>query len=113
MSREFGLYPTHREPKMWIGCRAIITNRKLDIPQDRWSTDIKYEEGKDDLVWWINNVAIPQIEEGLKGFRTKFWFGSENGFFSCEAEDRDSGGYLYCGFYSTKKYDEMIKENAK
>ena len=110
MSREFGLYPTNREPQMWIGCRAIITERRLDVPYDRWSRDIKYESGKDDFIWWINNVAIPRINAGLKEGRKAFWFGSENGLFTCEADDRDSGGYLYCGFYSTKKYDEMIKK---
>ena len=110
MSREFGIYPNDREPQLWIGCRAIITERRFDVPYDRWSTDIKYESGKEDFVWWINNVAIPKINEGLKEGRKKFWFGSENGLFACEADDRDSGGYLYCGFYSTKEYDEMIKE---
>ena len=49
MSREFGLYPANREPQLWIGCRAIIAERRLDIPYDRWSTDIKYAGGKDDL----------------------------------------------------------------
>lgn len=113
MSREFGLYPTNREPQLWIGCRAIITNRRFDVPWDRWSRDIKYESGKEDFIWWINNVAIPKIEAGLKEGRKAFWFGSENGLFTCEADDRNSGGYLYCGFYSTKKYDEMIKEDMK
>ena len=110
MSREFGIYPKNREPQLWIGCRAIITERRFDVPYDRWSTDIKYENGKDDFVWWINNVAIPKIEVGLRQGRTKFWFGSESGFFTCEADDRDSGGYLYCGFYSNENYDKIIKE---
>lgn len=110
MSREFGIYPQDREPQLWIGCRAIITERKLDIPYDRWSTDIKYESGKADFVWWINNVAIPKIEAGVSEGRTKFWFGSESGFYTCEADDRDSGGYLYIGFYSNKAYDDMVKE---
>ena len=108
MSREFGLYPANREPQLWIGCRAIITGGKLDIPYDRWSTDIKYASGKDDFVWWINNVALAEIERGLKEGRKKFWFGSENGLFTCEADDRNSGGYLYIGFYSSKAYDDMI-----
>ena len=30
MSREFGIYPTNREPQLWIGCRAIIQNKKLE-----------------------------------------------------------------------------------
>lgn len=111
MSREFGLYPTDREPKLWIGCRAIITERRFDVPWDRWSTDIKYESGKGNFVWWINNVAIPKIEANVKAGKKKFKFTSESGFFICEADDRYSGGYLYCGFYSSEEYDEMVKEN--
>lgn len=110
MSREFGIYPTNREPELWIGCRAIITERRFDVPYDRWSTDIKYENGKEDFVYWINNVAIPKIEVGLEQGRTKFWFSSESGFFTCEADDRNNGGYFYCGFYSTENYDKIIKE---
>ena len=72
MSREFGIYPTNREPQMWIGCRAIITERRFDVPYDRWSTDIKYESGKEDFVWWINNVAIPKLEVGIREGRKSF-----------------------------------------
>lgn len=111
MSREFGIYPSNREPQLWIGCRAIITDKTFDVPWGRWSEDVKYESGRDDFVYWINHTAIPTIEKGLKQGRKAFWFGSENGLFTCEADDKDSGGYLYCGFYSTKKYDEMIKES--
>ena len=113
MGKDFGIYPTDRTPKLWIGCRAIITDGRLDIPWDRWSNDIKYESGKDDFVWWINNVAIPRINEGLKNGIKKFRFGSESKFFICEADDKNSGGYLYCGFYTTQKYDEMIEEKFK
>ena len=110
MSREFGLYPTNREPQLWIGCRAIITQRRFDVPWDRWSTDVKYANGKPDFVWWINNIAIPRLEAGVREGKKHFQFSSESGFYTCEADDRNSGGYLYCGFYSTKEYDEMIKE---
>ena len=58
MAREFGIYPTNREPQLWIGCRAIITKGRLDIPYDRWSNDIKCQDGKDDFVSWINIVAL-------------------------------------------------------
>lgn len=109
MSREFGIYPESREPLLWIGCRAIITGGIFDAPWDRWSTDIKYREGKADFVWWINNVALPKIEDGVRKGRKKFLFDSENGLFVCEADDRDSCGYLYCGFYSSKKYDDMVE----
>lgn len=111
MAREFGIYPNDREPQLWIGCRAITTDNVFDVPWGRWSEDVKYESGRDDFVWWINNVAIPKIEAGLKEGKTKFLFDSENGLFICEADDRDSGGYLYCGFYSSKIYDDTIKEN--
>lgn len=110
MSREFGIYPKDRKPKLWIGCRGIITKKGLDIPYDRWSSDIQYESGKEDFLWWINNIALPRIEAGVMDGRTKFWFGSESNFYTCEADDRDSGGYLYCGFHSSKAYDDMIKE---
>ena len=110
MAREFGIYPSDREPQLWIGCRAIITDGIFDVPWGRWSEDVKYESGRDDFVWWINNIAIPRINSGLQCGQTKFWFGSESGFYTCETDDRDSGGYLYCGFYSSKIYDDMIKE---
>lgn len=108
MSREFGLYPANREPQLWIGCRAIITKRELDIPWDRWSNDIKYQSGKDDFVWWINNIAIKEIEKRVKDYQHKFYFECDGGFFYCEADEKNSGGYLYIGFGSTEKYDEMI-----
>ena len=111
MSREFGIYPTNREPQLWIGCRAIITGGRFDVPWDRWSNDIKYESGKEDFVWWLNSTAISEIEERVRKGERRFRFESENGLFACEADDRNSGGYLYCGFYSTQKYDDMIKEN--
>ena len=110
MGREFGIYPKNREPQLWIGCRAIITDRIFDVPWGRWSEDVKYDSGRDDFVWWINHTAIPIIGDGLKKGVKKFYLESENGLFVCEADDRNSGGYLYCGFYSSEKYDNMIKE---
>lgn len=106
MSREFGLSNVGADANLWIGCRAIITNRKVDIPWDRWSTDIKCNNDKDDFVWWINNIAIPKIEMFVKEGKTKFQFYSESNFFTCEVDDRNSGGYLYIAFYSTKTYDK-------
>lgn len=108
MSREFGLYPENREPQLWIGCRAIIAKRELDIPYDRWSNDIKYLSGKDDFVWWINNVALKEAERRVRNYEHKFYFESESGFFYCEADERNSGGYLYIGFGSTEQYDEIL-----
>lgn len=110
MAREFGIYPTNREPQLWIGCRAIISRRELDIPWDRWSNDIKYQGGKDDFVWWINNIALNEVKKRVKDYQNKFYFESENALFYCEADERNSGGYLYIGFGSTEKYDRMMKE---
>lgn len=107
--KEFGIYPTTREPQLWLGCRAIITNKTFDVPFDRWSESLRYKVGADDFISWVNHIAIPKIELCIKRGQKKFCFSSDNGFFTCEADDRDSGGYLYCGFYSTEKYDEMIK----
>ena len=55
--------------------------------------------------------AIPKIDKSLKEGSKNVWFRSENGLFYCETDHKNSGGYLYCGFGSTEKYDEMIKEN--
>ena len=44
----------------------------------------------------------------MKDYQHRFYFESESGFFYCEADERNSGGYLYIGFGSTEKYDEMI-----
>lgn len=84
--------------------------KTFDVPFDRWSESLRYKAGAVDFIPWVNNIAIPKIESGIKRGQKKFCFSSENEFFTCEADDRDSGGYLYCGFYSTEKYDEMIKE---
>ena len=86
-----------------------VTDKVFDVPWGRWSEDVKYESGRDDFVWWINNIAIPRIEEGVENGKSHFWFDSENGLFTCEADDKSSGGYLYIGFYSTKKYDDMAR----
>ena len=110
MSREFGLYPANREPQLWIGCRAIITKRELDIPWDRWSNDIKYQDGKGDFVKWINEIALKEVEKRVKGYQSKFYFESKDGRFYCDADERGSGGYLYIGFGSTEKYDEIYSK---
>ena len=110
MAREFGIYPTNREPQLWIGCRAIITGRVLDIPWDRWSNDIKDQGGKDDFVSWINIVALKEIEKRIKDCQHKFYFESGDGLYYCEADERNSGGYLYIGFGSTEKYEKLMKE---
>ena len=110
MSREFGIYPTNREPQLWIGCRAIVDySRNIDIPWDRWSNDIRYQGGKENFVMWINNVALKEAQGKIKHFEHKFYFESENGLYYCEG-DENGRGYLYIGFGSTEKYDEMIKE---
>lgn len=88
----------------WIMPEWIIHNPTNHV-------NSKTQQIVDDFIPWVNNIAIPKIESGIKRGQKKFCFSSENEFFTCEADDRDSGGYLYCGFYSTEKYDEMIKES--
>lgn len=108
MARDFGIYPDNREPVLWIGCRGIITKYGLDVPFDRWSSEFKYQQGKDDFIWWVNNIALPMIDLKLRERETKFVFFSENNLFYCEADSKESGGYLYVGFGSTQEYDDMI-----
>jgi len=97
MSREFGIYPEDKTPKMWWGARAIATDRKygIDVPFDRQN----YEgEKDDDFLHWINHTVFPALNKKLKNYETeKISFDSESGRFHCEAADRNSGGYLYIG----------------
>ncbi|MGE4353514.1 MAG: hypothetical protein AB7D36_05470 [Oscillospiraceae bacterium] len=97
MSREFGIYPENKVPKIWWGARAIATNRKygIDVPYDRQN----YEGEKDeDFLYWINHTVFPALNKKLKNYETEhISFDSESGRFHCEAADRGSGGYLYIG----------------
>ena len=106
MARDFGIYPENREPKLWWGARAIATNRKygLDIPWDRQNFEgDKDSPDKDDFFYWLNHVAIPELDNRFKKYETKeISFDSENGCFHCEADDHDSGGYLYIGAWTTE-----------
>lgn len=100
MSREFGLYPDGKEPDAWWGARAIITERRIDIPYDRKSFDGDKTKA-DDLFAWIESTAIPELDKRVKKYDTKrVVFDSDCGRFHCEAEDRDSGGYLYIGCWT-------------
>lgn len=103
MSRDFGIYPDNESPKLWWGARGIIRyyGNSLDIPWDRQSHEFADGEDKDDFIYWIDKTAIPKLEECVKYRDTrKVSFDSDSGRFHCEAEDRNSGGYLYIGAWS-------------
>lgn len=100
MAREFGLYPETSVPHYWIGCRAIITRNGLEIPYDRWSSDFRSTARKQELIDFVNGEAAPKLERIVRQHRTNGYFDSEDGKFRCEYDTRNSGGYLYCGFYS-------------
>ena len=96
----FGLYPETCVPHYWIGCRGIITEQRLDVPYDRWSSRFLSEARKQELIDFTNNYALPELERRVKSGDTAGAFDSEDGRYRCEYNDRDSGGYLYCGFYN-------------
>lgn len=75
--KEFGIYPTTREPQLWLGCRAIITNKTFDVPFDRWSESLRYKAGADNFISWVNHIAIPKIELCIKRGQKKFCFSSD------------------------------------
>lgn len=103
MSKDFGIYPQDKTPKLWWGCRAIINKGYIDIPYDRKSFEGNpHDTDAEDFFFWINNTAIPKLEEKIKQRDTKnIYFKSESEMFICEASDRQSGGYLYIGCYTS------------
>lgn len=105
MNYRFGIYPKNETPKLWWGARAIITKYGLDIPRDRQNFEgDKTSDDLDDFFWWINNCAIYQIEESIKKGKTKnISIESDAGCYHCEADDHNSGGYLYIGAWTTGK----------
>lgn len=110
MARDFGIYPENVTPKLWWGARAIATNRNygIDIPYDRQNFEgDKDSPDKDEFFYWLNNVAIPELNKRFRNYETmKISFESESGCFHCEADDRSSGGYLYIGAWTTEAMDK-------
>lgn len=100
MSREFGIYPQNCVPHYWIGARGIINRGSLDIPYDRWSNDFRDTKHKADLIKFVNNEALPELEKRIKKHCIRGFFDSADGRFRCEYDDRSSGGYMYMGFYN-------------
>ena len=111
MSREFGIYPETHEPKFYWGARAIITRGDIDIPWDRKSFDGDRESPDvADFFDWINRTAMPKLSMKVDNYDTKgISFDSEDGRFHCEADDRNSGGYLYIGCWTTESWDKVSK----
>jgi len=98
----FGIYPENKTPELWWGARAIITTREIDIPMGRQNFEgDKTSKSMDDFFWWLNNVAMPHLNECIKKGKTKnLNIDSDTGYFHCEADDKDSGGYLYIGAWT-------------
>lgn len=97
---EFGLEPTNCVPLYLIGARGIIDKYGLDIPYDRWSNSFLETNRKQELINFVNETALQELEKRVKKHDTKGFFDSVDGKFRCEYDDRNSGGYLYCGFYN-------------
>ena len=120
MSKEFGIYSHDQNPLLWIGARAIFKPydkyRQVDIPYDRWSHEFKPEmtdEEISEFTSWINDTAMPQVCKMVKGCPSIHkYFESDDGKFWAEFDDRGSCGYLYIGFGTTEKY-EQIYNNRK
>ena len=103
MNYRFGIYPENKAPELWWGARAIITSREIDIPMGRQNFEgDKTAEGASDFFWWINNIAMPHLNECIKKGNTKnLSIDSDAGCYHCEADDKNSGGYLYIGVWTT------------
>lgn len=98
----FGIYPENKTPELWWGARAIITTREIDIPMGRQNFEgDKNNEYTNGFFWWLNNIAIPYLNECIKKGNTKnLSIDTEDGRFHCEADDKNSGGYLYIGAWT-------------
>lgn len=104
MDYRFGIYPENKTPELWWGARAIITSGEIDIPMGRQNFEgDKTSENIDDFFWWLNNIAMPELNRCIKKGKTKnIHISSEGGCYHCEADDKNSGGYLYIGAWTTK-----------
>ena len=102
----FGIYPENETPEMWWGARAIVSRDGIEILRDRQNFEGNREhENLNDFMWWLNNVAIPYVNICVKEKRiTKnISIESETGYFHLEADDHNSGGYLYIGAWTNIK----------
>lgn len=96
----FGIYPENTNPELWWGARAIVTKYRLDIPRDRQNFEGD-KAASADFIQWINDVALPYIEDECIPRKTKnISIDSDDGRYHCEADDRNSGGYLYIGAWT-------------
>lgn len=115
---EFGIGPEQYRPKMFWGARALVQShngvRELLLLPDRQcferQTDAKYS--KDEMCDWINNIAIPAIDQKMKeGFfdtPKPFSMESEDKAFLCTASSQNSGGgYVYIGVWEQMFYRFM------
>lgn len=104
--REWGIYPEDCKPTQWWGARAIIERgSRLDLLPDRQNyeaAEVSQKE-KDDFIEWINQTAIPFLEQKAeKGFFHRWEdiavIDSDTKRYHCEATPKNSyGEYLYIG----------------
>lgn len=89
--------------KMFWGARAVINRQRgIEIYRDRQNFVADDETDKEAFFEWLNDKAIPAIEKCIREYRTEHIIvGSPLGKnYSCIAEDRNSGGYLYIGAWA-------------
>ena len=112
MSREFGIYPENITPRQWWGARALIEKEwgtgkwRFSLLPDRQNYERQNDVSdtdKDDFFFFLSHDmddALQHLVATSYSFRNgseSFIFESESGRFHCEANPRNSGGYLYIG----------------
>ena len=100
---EWGIYPENFTPSLYWGARAIITGGFVDLLPDCQSfqkADLVTDDEKDEFVAWLDNQALPYLNQRVKAHDTAhIELSSRDNRYFCVAEDRSSGGYLYIGAY--------------
>lgn len=103
---EWGIYPEDFRPRIYWGARAIITEGFVDLLPDRQSFQSEADVGKDErdeFFAWVNMQALPYLNRRIKEHNTAhIEYKSRDDRYVCIAEDRNSGGYIYIGTYTTK-----------
>ena len=94
--------------KMFWGARAVINRQRgIEIYRDRQNFVADDDADKEAFFVWLNNDVIPTLEKCVRTGNTyKIIVGSplaKN--YSCIAEDRNSGGYLYIGAWACAEED--------
>ena len=83
------------------------SSRELELYPDRQSFVADNDIWKPLFVEWINEKVIPALEKCVRIYMntSHIEIDSDDGNFHAVAENRDSGGYLYIGAWSTMPYE--------